>query len=375
MDFYAAKRMIFKMEIRNPKFSVLIPVYNAEKHLQECIDSVEKQTCQDFEIVIVDDGSTDHSGEICDTLSMVSLSEIRVIHQSNKGQYWARREAILHSDGEYCIFLDADDFLYENALERIERIIDQYSADLIIYNLSYISDNGSIENCPNEFPEGMITKESLLSKICATSTLNSLCIKACKRSIVSNDLNFSNYGITVTRLGEDLLQSLPIIESSEKIYYLSEHLYYYRKNPESTTQKYNLENYKSLNSARRYLFSYLELLNYNTTENLSLFFNYYAKLFIVSLKELLLSSTSKQNILDAFYEIAEFPLIKQLFLCKRYSTLSILEKAGLYLFSEKHYWLFIGLRPILKWLKSMKDRFRYRKFFGIYRKNVHSFSE
>ena len=89
-------------------FSVLIPVCNAEKYLAQCMESVLEQTYSDYEIVLIDDGSTDSSGSLCDKYEQEHLN-VRVIHQENQGQLLTRCNAICAAKGEYCVFLDSDD--------------------------------------------------------------------------------------------------------------------------------------------------------------------------------------------------------------------------------------------------------------------------
>ena len=101
------------------KFSVLIPIYNTEKYLEECLQSVLNQTYQDFEIIIVDDGSTDSSGALCDDYQKDYPEKIKVIHNKNQGQLASRCIASQQAKGQYCIFMDADDLLIDIALETI----------------------------------------------------------------------------------------------------------------------------------------------------------------------------------------------------------------------------------------------------------------
>lgn len=112
--------------------SIIIPVYNVEKYLRQCIDSVLSQTFQDFEIILVDDGSTDSSGEICDEY-VTKDDRIRVIHKANEGVSIARNIGIEMTSGELLMFLDSDDFLYPDALKVLyEASIETPCADIII---------------------------------------------------------------------------------------------------------------------------------------------------------------------------------------------------------------------------------------------------
>lgn len=92
------------------EFSVLVPVYNVEKYLTKCLVSLEEQTFKDFEVILVDDGSNDNSGKICDKFCEDNKN-MKVIHKKNEGLISARRTALEQSSGDYCVFCDSDDFL------------------------------------------------------------------------------------------------------------------------------------------------------------------------------------------------------------------------------------------------------------------------
>ena len=125
------------------KFSVIIPVYNAEKYIEECVNSVLCQTYKDFEIVLVDDGSMDDSSNICDCLKKQNESKIKVIHQENKGQLLSRCAGVEKAEGEYCICVDADDIIYENCLNILTNVIDKFSKpDIIGYKLERLEQDG-----------------------------------------------------------------------------------------------------------------------------------------------------------------------------------------------------------------------------------------
>ena len=90
------------------RFSVIVPVYNVEAYLKTCVDSVIAQTCSDYELILVDDGSTDHSGALCDRLA--AKTGCHVVHQENGGLGTARNTGIATARGDYLVFLDSDDF-------------------------------------------------------------------------------------------------------------------------------------------------------------------------------------------------------------------------------------------------------------------------
>ena len=118
------------------QFSIVIPVYNVAPYLRECVDSVLAQNSTDYEIILVDDGSTDNSPAICDEYAE-KYSQIKVIHKANGGLSDARNFGIKKAQGDYLMFLDSDDFWNrENVLLDLHNIIKENNPDLIIHELS-----------------------------------------------------------------------------------------------------------------------------------------------------------------------------------------------------------------------------------------------
>ena len=116
-----------------PKVSVVIPVYNVERYLRRCLDSVLSQTFQDFEIVCVNDGSTDSSREIL-SLYATNDERIKVFDQDNQGASVARNNGLKHISGEYVFFLDSDDAIHFQSFEILVRIIEENNVDMVSFN-------------------------------------------------------------------------------------------------------------------------------------------------------------------------------------------------------------------------------------------------
>ena len=153
------------MQNNSVKISVIVPVYNVEKYLPKAIESILNQSFKDFELFLVDDGSKDNSGKICDKYSLVD-NRIKVIHQNNSGAYSARNNALNVAIGEYVCFFDSDDYIDINMLSDLYSLAKQYDSNLIVsgfyidtyYNskdfivLNYIpntSNNSEVENIQN----------------------------------------------------------------------------------------------------------------------------------------------------------------------------------------------------------------------------------
>ena len=124
------------------KYSFIVPIYNVEKYLKKCIDSLLAQTYGSFEIILVDDGSTDSSGAIADEYAGKYSEIIRVIHQSNTGQGGARNAGITVASGDYLFMVDSDDYVSENMLEILDGYLEKYNCDILIFNYIEVKKNG-----------------------------------------------------------------------------------------------------------------------------------------------------------------------------------------------------------------------------------------
>lgn len=188
------------------KFSVIIPVYNVEPYLEECVDSVLHQTYKDFEILLIDDGSTDKSGVICDTYAGSYPECIRVFHQGNRGLVKTRVQGLKEAVGDVCLFLDSDDTLRKDALEQICGVFERTGCDLVLYgrsrdaNFVQESDMPPMEN--GQCFEGA-SKRELYALMVEYRQLNSMCIKAAKKSVYDAFLPAYDTDRDVTD-GEDL---------------------------------------------------------------------------------------------------------------------------------------------------------------------------
>ena len=113
------------------KISIVVPVYNVENYIEECINSIINQTYKNLEIILVDDGSTDSSGKICDKFAK-NDDRIKVIHKKNEGLGKTRNVRILESTGDYLFFVDSDDFIDLNTIEKLYNRSNNGTMDLVI---------------------------------------------------------------------------------------------------------------------------------------------------------------------------------------------------------------------------------------------------
>lgn len=259
-----------------PFFSVIVPVYNVEKYLIYCLESVLHQTFTDYEILLVDDGSQDNSGQICDNYAARYPNFIHVKHKTNQGQISARISGLQLAKGKYVCFLDSDDCLVDNALSSLHEIIETTHSDIVLFRWNRIDENGKELNIttPELFHQsGTIDKDKVFEKILSTSGLNSFCTKCCRYSLFDVKEDYSQY--YQTRNGEDLIQSLPVLFRASTFYYLNEPLYQYRVNTTSISNVYRKGRYRTLNVVRPLLYRYIVKMGLDTAQNIITFFNTY----------------------------------------------------------------------------------------------------
>lgn len=208
------------------KFSILVPIYNVGDYLNEMLSSIDAQDFTDYELVLVDDGSTDECPEICDRYCETH-SFARVIHKPNGGLISARRAGIAEAQGEYVLFVDADDCLKPDALESINDVIEKNGSDVVIYNADIYDGTSRQVFFEHELPEGPVAdKRVIYDKLFLSYSMNSMCLKTMKRTLLDADRDYT--GFYDCAVAEDLLQSVPVYIAARNIYYLDKPLYDYR---------------------------------------------------------------------------------------------------------------------------------------------------
>ena len=224
------------------RFSVLIPVYNVEKYLRQCLDSVTGQTFRDFEVIAVDDGSTDNCHEICDGYAKSFPDIFRVVHKPNEGLISARRTAVALARGEYCVFVDSDDFVGPDLLETLNGYLRDGNPDIVLYSYKYYDNSGKTKNAPLLFPDGKTwtgdEKKELYMTLLSSSAIDALWIKAIKTELLTNDTtDYAEY--YKYNMSEDTLQSVFPLTAANRIKYCAQNQYYYRYNGESISRNFD----------------------------------------------------------------------------------------------------------------------------------------
>lgn len=223
---------------KNPLISFVVPVYNVEKYLDECVNSLINQTQpNNYEIILVDDGSPDNCPKICDEYAKQD-NRIKVIHKPNGGLVSARKAGANIASGQYIACVDGDDYISTDLAEKVANIIDKHNCDVICFGFNTGEDMHAEKI---NFNFGFYDKEKLKNQIypflIGSDTVrefpNGLCGKAIKRELYVPEQDTLDERI---KIGEDLACTKPIISKANSIYIMEDCLYYYRVNNQSMTK-------------------------------------------------------------------------------------------------------------------------------------------
>ena len=223
-------------------FSVIIPIYNVEKYLNECIDSILCQTYTDFELILVDDGSTDTSGKICDEYAKRD-QRIKVIHKENGGLSSARNTGFDNSFGEYVVYIDSDDFVTSlTFLNEVKAVIDEKKSDIVLYKFSkFYDETKKLDECrfSFDFANGLIGSDELLYEMVKRDAYYGMAwIKTFKRSLAERN----NVLFEENLLGEDMDWYFALVLCAETYSVIDKSYIAYRQRSGSITTSQKLKN-------------------------------------------------------------------------------------------------------------------------------------
>ena len=223
-------------------FSICMAVYNASQYLQDSVNSIISQDYSDYELILVDDASTDGSGELCDEIAAKHPDFVRVIHhEKNEGLLIARRTFFYNAKGKWFIAVDADDLLVEGALEKLHSVIEMNECDLVLYDLECIHMNGRVERFTVPLQDNHIfrgqEKKLVYEQISKNNYINSICTKAIYHTLIDYETDYTPW--KSLRFGTDIFQSYAIFDNAKAILYLRESLYSYIKRKEAITTKWH----------------------------------------------------------------------------------------------------------------------------------------
>lgn len=248
------------------KISLIIPVYNAQAYLKRCVGSLLTQTYDNLEIILVDDGSTDQSGKLCDVYGQQNKI-IKVVHKKNGGLVSAWKEGVKESTGEYLCFVDSDDWIDATMVSEMAKYLtgnmrEIISSDYVIERTSGSSQEVYQELTPGEYDKGSL-KEQVIPELLGHERRRvclSRCMKLISRELVINNCKYSDPAV---RMGEDVTIMLPALIDCERLVIMDHKIFYhYFYVDDSMVHQYNSGLYENI----RLL---LEIINRVLNEKLS----------------------------------------------------------------------------------------------------------
>ena len=214
------------------KISVIVPVYNVEQYLERCVDSIINQTYTNLEIILVNDGSTDNSGKLCDELAKKD-ERIRVIHKENGGLSDARNRGIDESESDLVGFIDSDDYIDSDMYEVLLKNLNDTDADLSMCALYDVYNNTPEAQVTNK-ETWKLSSEQAIRMVMEAKILSVTAVNKLYRKSLFTDLKFE-----VGKIAEDAFIMIKLLDKCEKIVATNEKKYYFHRENSITTQKFS----------------------------------------------------------------------------------------------------------------------------------------
>jgi len=223
------KELTNTQELVTDLVSVIVPIYNSEKYLRRCIESIINQSYKNIEIILINDGSTDNSGEICDAYALDD-KRIRVIYTKNNGPAAARNIGIENSKGSFIFFIDADDFIENNALNLLVESYNQHKADIVVGSFNKIRNSNSVYGHNGVFSSSkLLTKQDIIDYArCYLKKPNRFTLFAYswgrlfKSSIIKNNNLLFNSDLHTF---EDVAFNFEYLNCTNEVFFLKEAIY------------------------------------------------------------------------------------------------------------------------------------------------------
>lgn len=201
-----------------PDISIVVPIYNVEKYLPKCIDSLISQTYTNIEIILVDDGSPDHSGQIADEYSRKD-SRITVIHQKNKWLGGARNSGIKQAQGKYILFLDSDDYISQDSCEKLLEVAKNNNPEVILFDHFNVDRTGNvISTNSHDLKQNMVYDKTLIKReiypiVISSHEINSACMKMYRTDTLKENAVFFDEEIRFAEDYEFVIRLLQCLNS------------------------------------------------------------------------------------------------------------------------------------------------------------------
>ena len=313
-------------------FSIIMPVYNVEKFLRECLDSIVSQTLKEFEVICINDGSTDSSLEILQEYADKD-SRFKVISQENQGQGIARNKGIELAKGKYLIFVDPDDFIAPDTFEVIYNKFKQTDAQIVQFDYRLCNENGKFKRCEifkkqmkKHFHYSLKNDEIYNWHKIPKKNLQNMWLAIWNKAYRTDFIKSNNIKMTLNKCGEDHLFSVGANLLADKILYVNKILYYYRTRQGSAINKISNDNFcvfENIKHLRKFLIEHNLFEEYKTCFQdyaLTVLCWHYSNLPTESINEYLKMSKELLNTKD--YDLllkkikGEFSILEKIFSLK-----------------------------------------------------------
>lgn len=336
-----------------PLFSVIVPTYNNEKEIQKCIDSILGQSYTDFELILLDDGSTDKTPLICDRYAKQDR-RVRVFHKQNKGVVAARNDGLFYAIGKYVYYVDADDWIEHSLLQEAAIILDGLNpTDIFAFGYELITEKGQKVSCPCFLKAGLYQKERLISEV-YPSMMNPYERRHWRPvvsyfiwdKIILRSLLMKHYcQDTSLFMSEDIACTYECLYFAEQVYFSEKILYFYNRQSESST---NFRYHENLLENNRRMIQYLRIhLGNKGDDAIRHQINRieYQKLLDFIWQELKFCPSvwkSSRHIKTKMHQIRAFPVCTM-------QGLSLYEKCVVLFLSFRFLYLFMLILKIIHW--------------------------
>ena len=261
-----------QMNITQPLISVVVPVYNVEKYLRECLDSILAQTYQNIEVILVDDGSKDSSGVICDEYAQ-RHENFRVVHKENAGLGMARNTGLEYVKGEYVTFLDSDDWLEPDMIQQLYNGIVSQNVDVCKAGFRRVTNEKEVlfeRSYQDEYYPGEYARLELLPRMIGSSPSQHDSIEMCVCAVLYKVSHIKQHVLRFPSerevISEDLVFNIDYMQYADGAYITSFLGYFYRVNWNSLTKSYRADRFEAVKHFYRVVYEKLENLGYNQSE-------------------------------------------------------------------------------------------------------------
>lgn len=299
------------------KISIIVPVYNTERYLNRCIESIINQTFRNIELILINDGSTDKSGEICDEY-LKKDKRISVIHKKNGGVSSARNLGINKAHGDYVTFIDSDDFIDSDFIENAVKSIEDMKVPVLVTAFVFYKDNKILNIFKGKKKEILNHDEAIKEFFLQDKFSWAVCDKFYDRNIIKHYKFNKNF-----KIGEDMLFFWQILNSVEKIGYIPLYKYYYDISASNTMKSvFSLKWFHGLKVKRKI---------YNQVKNISKELETLSK--IVYIVEMVI--LSKKAITSDIYNTERLVKLLQYYIRKNIYILFFYPRSNIMTFYQK----------------------------------------